>query len=1080
MLRQFEKDLDVGDELLAPLFMLTGGGPPRWTEMACCRWTNGQGHMRNFYQIFGMLAMITMYNKAEVMSHAPRVVVRFYPSRVGRVALAMISEVLPFWTLLQVSVGQKPDFGHQWWERGSGKLTGNGMTSALRKVSKRYLGVELGVRDLRHVLIGIDRELIRQPLADAQDSTERGAYEAQTGHSEHTEALNYAVALADLNHTNQKTLRAYFGTSTRSHDLFGISEPSDLPVPATEMALKKGKGGIKTEDGMSEVKGLMESLATQVERLSMLNHELTVSKASTPTLQASLVQSQDRPAVVGPDRIGELLQRLYGRTAVFRPGQLQACETMLNNTNDLFVQLPTGGGKTLLVEISALQNPDRTAVMFVPYTALRQDLVNRLRAVGVDARVFTHAGMGYVSVVLVTPEKAAERDFGSFWDNACAEGRISRVFWDECHLIEMEATNKAGGVYRPYQQVLDYCARPGLDRVRLPQRVFMSATLPGHIMEAVQVRANATKANVVRTPTCRPTLRWEVRTVAGDQMDAELQHIVGAARPGKALIYVMSVEDGERLARITGWSFYHGKSGEDGCRAMDRFWKADAFDVLIATTAAGSGWDVDVQLVVLYQGAFDAVTAAQQGGRAGRRPGTVGRCVTLLSKQRWPRPSQAPGTVAWEMFLATNGCRRVALETYIDNTWRPPCREGEEQCDGCLAGVVPEPRPVQPAAAPELDPHWSFDDWTNLSPGLPDEDNAGATWAFQNTMYVEETSSSELRGPADTEIWSSPPPRVRKLQELGDAEEAQDMKRVKPNPVLVPHTASRQVHATTTTFSMPPMPGDFVIPPVAQATGRQTARSVTVEDETRRLLANPLSTPNPPGASYNAPIALEVGTMVPATNAVEAVSQLLLDDIDTARGVWDQALAFERQQAAVAADQRVVTALAAMTVDGASCVYCWWVRAAPWTHHGWESCARRRNTMPAWDTKRLDGLKIRMKKVIRLPETICAVLTNKIHINCFAPFGRGKIHSTAYFDFNKDCIHTQRMLMVVLMGMQQEPHGAQIAARFHLELTMGEDQMARALIRTPLTSYGNGTMVLWDAFLFCWGYRDCWGRVAED
>jgi hypothetical protein len=96
VLRQFEKDLNDGDELLAPLFMLTGGGPPRWTEMARCRWTNGQSHMRNFYQIFGILAMITMYNKSEVIGHAPRVVVRFYPSRVGRVALAMISEVMPF------------------------------------------------------------------------------------------------------------------------------------------------------------------------------------------------------------------------------------------------------------------------------------------------------------------------------------------------------------------------------------------------------------------------------------------------------------------------------------------------------------------------------------------------------------------------------------------------------------------------------------------------------------------------------------------------------------------------------------------------------------------------------------------------------------------------------------------------------------------------------------------------------------------------------------------------------------------------------------------------------------------------
>jgi hypothetical protein len=1083
VLRQFEKDLNDGDELLAPLFMLTGGGPPRWTEMARCRWTNGQSHMRNFYQIFGMLAMITMYNKSEVMGHAPRVVVRFYPSRVGRVALAMISEVLPFWTLLQVSVGEKPDLTHQWWQRGSGRMHRGGISTALKKATKQYLGTELGVRDLRHVLIGIDRELIRQPLADAQDATERGAYEAQTGHSEQTETLNYAIALADLCHTNQKTLRAYFGTSTRSHTLFGIGDSFEAALP-TALAAKKSKGGaVKIEDGVGEVKVLVESLTAQVDRLSVIGQELTASKESTPTLQASSTHSQDQPQVVGPPRILELLRQLYGATAKFRPGQLLACQKMLNEPDDLFVQLPTGGGKTLLVEISALSDGDKMSVVFVPYTALREDLGRRLRAAGVDARIFASAHMGHVNVVLVTPERAAEQDFCRFWEDACVRGRVSRVFWDECHLIEMEATKKDGSMYRPYQQVLDYCAKPLLDGVRPPQRVFMSATLPGHIMEAVQARAEATKANMVRTSTSRPTLQWGVRTVAVDTMQAELVKIVQAAQPGKAIIYVMSVQDGEHLASTTGWPFYHGKSGAEGRQYMERFSMLESSNVLIATTAAGSGWDVDVQLVVLYQGAFDAVTATQQGGRAGRTPGTVGTCVTLLASNRQPRASREPGTVAWETFLATNGCRRVALETYIDHVWRPPCREEEQKCDRCWLGVQPEPRPIPPQAVLEMDPHWSFDDWTNLSPDLLGGEDAGehtgASWAFQNSLHAEESGSSELPGPADTELLSSPPTRVRKLQELCEAEDVMHVKRVKPDSILVPCTPlSQRDYTATPTFSMPPMPGGFEIPAPAQMVNQQTAQNMAIEHETQRLLAGPPLAQSLPGTSYNAPITLDAGTMVPASNAVEEASRLLLDNADRVREIWDQTLCCEREGAVLAASDRVIAALITMQAERAACVYCWWLRAAPWDGHQWGDCARRQAKMPVWDTKKLTGLKIRMKKVLRLPETVCEV-SRLIHVNCFAPIGRGSsLHPPGNWNFKDDCLNTQRMVMVVLMGLREKRHGGQIGNRFRLALTLGEDEMARRLIR----SVGDTgvTMVVWDAFLFCCSYRSCLGRAMEE
>ena len=134
--------------------------------------------------------------------------------------------------------------------------------------------------------------------------------------------------------------------------------------------------------------------------------------------------------------------------------------------------------------------------------------------------------------------------------------------------------------------------------------------------------------------------------------------------------------------------------------------------------------------------------------------------------------------------------------------------------------------------------------------------------------------------------------------------------------------------------------------------------------------------------------------------------------------------------------------------------------------------------MPLWDTKKLTGLKIRMKKVIRLPETVCEV-SEKIHMNCFAPLGGGtSLHPPGKWDFRDDCLNTQRMVMVVLMGLSERRHGARIGNRFVLALTLTEDKMARTLVHS--VSNTKMTMVLWDAFLFCCSYRSCLARAVEE
>ena len=776
MLRRFEADLHKGDKLFAQIYMLMGGGPPRCAEMLDTQWTNGQSIMRNFYIIFGRIAMVTMYNKSEIMANAPRVVARFYPTRVGRLSLAMVAEVLPFLTYLQSASGEPVEATAKMWTRKAHPLKTTDVTKALEESTNTYLGVKLGVRALRHVLIGIDRELIRQPAHEARDDTVRGAYEAQTGHSETTEEHNYAIQLSDLSHMNNKTLRAYFGTSSRSHKLYEIDDVKEQGP--TESYNAGCSGDIIDEALPKDVWMVIQTMAAQVQQLTLASHKPTttmVGEGQTSADDSVMIRGTLAMAQLQEDELLKPLRLLYGDAAQFRPGQSEACRSMLaDSDHDLFVQLPTGGGKTLLIEMAALHDRGKVNIVIVPYTALRLDMEIRLRRVGVMVSAFKGEMMGHVSVVLVTPEKANTKAFQNYWRDLQVKGLIGRLFWDECHLIEMEARKRSGECYRPYGEVLDFCARQALGETRIVQRVFLSATLPADIKQAVQQRAKVTNPNTVRTSTSRQRLRWEVCIVPKASMEAELRRRVQTVSPNKVIVFVLSLAVGEHLHAQFGWSFYHGGMKDEGRDIMAAF-NAGTSRVMITTTAAGSGWDADASTVILYGGAFDAVTAVQQAGRAGRQPGLPAQCVVLLDQSNTARAATDMKGIAWNMFLTTRGCRRVAIESYIDDCWRPPCYGNEQKCDNCSGSAdrVQQFTPQQQALPTEWAFHNTIKSSSSTSSGYRHTD-----WSSMSDMSTTKTGNSMS------------PPRKRKRDD--------DQGKVTPLPI---HYDPELDKVTDTSFS---------------------------------------------------------------------------------------------------------------------------------------------------------------------------------------------------------------------------------------------------------------------------------------
>ena len=134
------------------------------------------------------------------------------------------------------------------------------------------------------------------------------------------------------------------------------------------------------------------------------------------------------------------LQQVLGKQDVgFRSiEQEQALYAVLDKTTPLVVVLPTGGGKSLLFTLPACIEEGVTVVV-VPYRALIEDLVQRIRDCGVDCMEWKHGKTNPAAVVVVSADVAGDvtssDNFISYAGMLSSKGLLRRVVVDECHLV---------------------------------------------------------------------------------------------------------------------------------------------------------------------------------------------------------------------------------------------------------------------------------------------------------------------------------------------------------------------------------------------------------------------------------------------------------------------------------------------------------------------------------------------------------------------------------------------------------------------------------------------------------------------
>ncbi len=399
-------------------------------------------------------------------------------------------------------------------------------------------------------------------------------------------------------------------------------------------------------------------------------------------------------------RMHSVLRQYFGYTA-FRPLQEEIIRDVLDR-KDVFVLMPTGGGKSICYQLPSLLL-DGVTIVVSPLISLMKDQVDGLEANGIaaaclnstqSAREIRDVKTAFLEkrlkVLYIAPERLMMPGTFSF----LKKGKVSLFAIDEAHCI-----SEWGHDFRPEYRKLKLLrdSKNGFPDVPV---IALTATatyrVRKDIVSQLGLDIGPEKGPYVASFN-RSNLYYEVRPkkdTFSEITDYLLRH-----RGEAGIIYCQSRNNVETLTKklnLAGFRalpYHAGLSDSERARNQEMFIKDDV-DIIVATIAFGMGINKsNVRFVIHYDLPRNLESYYQETGRGGR-DGSPCECILFFSRgdrfkieyfiaQKTNEKEKDISLVQLRQMVAYcegNKCRRQTLMEYFGEDLSTPCGN----CDTCL------------------------------------------------------------------------------------------------------------------------------------------------------------------------------------------------------------------------------------------------------------------------------------------------------------------------------------------------------------------------------------------------------------